>query len=312
MTFKNSLKDQIKMVTVKENNDCFIRKLFKNEDFYENRYYRLAHITKESEIDLDKIDLSYLENYLNNYYLKVDEIDKRKLLSDLATFKTYRNDLELHLKFINLFLNVVAIIVAGLSLFISSLLISSKADWLEKVIVFFNSEIKLFNLLILLAVIVCILGIVILIIWNRKNETPYKLKNINNAIYILEAIKEGMYQESDGVSNKDICLYDERKYDPHYEDQISEISTKLDKLIESSETNGRNGIDEEKIGSFHTEEMQKLRQETIRDMSALAVIFLWLRKLTDKKRNKLIEKKLNKKTSLYRQRKKCGDGHKLW
>lgn len=279
MTFKNSLKDQIKMVTVKENNDCFIRKLFKNEDFYENRYYRLAHLTKESEIDLDKIDLSYLENYLNNYYLEVDEIDKRKLLSDLATFKTYRNDLELHLKFINLFLNVVAIIVASLSLFISS-----KADWLEKVIDIFKGEIKLFNLLIFSAVIVCILGIAILIIWNRKNETPYKLKNINNAIYILEAIKEGMYKESDGVSNKDICRYDESKYDPHYEDQISEISTKLDKLIESSETNGRNGIDEEKIGSLHTEEMQKLRQETIRDMSALTVIFLWLRKLTVRKR----------------------------
>lgn len=173
------------MVSVEENENSFVDKLINNEDFYDKRYYKLAYLSNESDRDLDKMDIICLNNYLNRFYLKADKINKKNLVSDLVTFKTYRDELELHLRYIDLFLNVVAIIVAS-----SSLLITSKSFWRESLFPLLGENNFIPNILMFLAWTAAVAGLAIFVIWNKKDETPYKLKNIDNAIYILEAIKE--------------------------------------------------------------------------------------------------------------------------
>lgn len=254
---------------------------FSREDFIkyvDEKYSKKIKIEKDSSLE------------------KESELNRDKLSKDLIALKSYRDKIQSKLNNVDvldrlfdkimLFCSIIAAVIVANKLMNFDIVKELKRDLktsTEKSLI--NQKIldtwRLFNKFsvdlfyaLLIAFIILVISVALFFIKRMRNQSlSNKLIYLNNAIYTLEAIKEGMYQQNDEEKNKNIC---------RYQNQINDISMKLDKIIENSETNGRNGINEEKLKSLHVEEMQKLRQESIRDMSAFAVIFLCLRKLTDK------------------------------
>lgn len=272
MAYKNTLKDSLKMVSVTENKDNLFKRFFCDKDFYETRYYELSHNIDDFNGDLDELEYEDLKKYIIDYYINNDNIYKGDILNDLVVFKTYRDNLQLRLKHYDILINLSTILIAY-----SSLYTAIKLNKAGQVIIHLpcNKSLDIVNLLGLLGWFGAVLSLIIFCLWNRKDLPPNKINNINNTIYILEAFKEDMYHQED-----EKC----KKYTSDYrEDIANQIS---DRVIKSFEIYDKSKLEENgnnKIG-FILREEKSLKQISIKDISVLAVIYLLIKKLTNKKK----------------------------
>lgn len=169
-----------------------------DECLYKLAYGKTKHnYFKKNEI-LDYID----ENYIKN-----DEIIEENLLNDLNTFKTYRDDVDTRVRKESDFGQFVTICLAMISIIINVILNP-------------DSEKPL----------VAISGLIVLVSYlyyrysaSNKSESA-KLKFITNAIYTLETIKEDMYRNgnSDTESDEIISSVDDKLDDGNTEDIATE------------------------------------------------------------------------------------------
>ena len=196
---------------------------------------RTAKMCKQNflfELSYEKVkDLNYLTReeilrYINDNYINDKEFKKEDLINDLIAFKTYKDYVEeivakddILEKLFSVFINVLSIFTAfkiGM-LQIQSQMISGKAveDDFSIIEILLQKRLLPLNILVLGSLVIYFS--IFLIRYGNKSESS-KLKTLNNAIYILEAIKEDMVEvpeikkfdiEVDSIGNK---VSEPRKY----------------------------------------------------------------------------------------------------
>ncbi len=146
-------------------------------------------------------------DYINEHYLKSDNIIEENLLNDLNTLKTYRDDVDTRVRKESDFGQFVTICLAMISIIINVILNPDS----EKPLVAISG------------LIVVVSYLYYLYSAGNKSESA-KLKYITNAIYTLETIKEDMYRNgnSDAESDEIISSVNDKQDDGNTEDITTE------------------------------------------------------------------------------------------
>lgn len=131
--------------------------------------------------DLKKFKRLEILEYINDYYINEKEFKKEELINDLIAFKTYKDDLKLIVENQSVFFSVLTLLLALLAI----------ATSLESEHI--PDGIALAIFIILLVLIALIFGTYMNLRENKESDFN-KLKVVNNAIHILEAIKEDMVE----------------------------------------------------------------------------------------------------------------------
>lgn len=131
--------------------------------------------------DLKKFKRLEILKYINDYYINEEELKKEDLMNDLIAFKTYKDELELIVENQNVFFSVLALLLALLAI-----ATSLKSERL--------SDGKAFVIFIILLVLIGLIFGAYLIFRENKESDFNKSKVVNNAIHILETIKENMVE----------------------------------------------------------------------------------------------------------------------
>ena len=186
-----------------------------------------------------------IEDYIDNYYIKEENIGEEDLISDLITCKSYKEKLELSFKLDGLVLSCLAIFTSIIAIMMSVIL--TVADT--------NIELSISgsditgNIISLAAgtktisdgskFLVCFIPVIfiILIKWIGEAIPTNKINSLNNAIYILESIKED-------IEKNPIEIPDTKKFDieiDNLEDQSSEprkYSINVNEILEDKINEG--------------------------------------------------------------------------
>lgn len=178
MAYKNILKDFITIGKPKTYKCCIINL------FYKRRIYELSFLSDDgSSQDPNDLSIEKIISYISYHYIEENIFEyKGHIINDLVVFKTYRDELNLMVENHVFFVNILAILVAFLTI----------AYTVENVIN--EKQIICLNFLIFLLII-----ITCFFYWHyreRKKSDFNKLKTINNVIYILEALKDEMVKEN--------------------------------------------------------------------------------------------------------------------
>lgn len=196
MKYKSDLKKDLKTISITEIevfprlmdliSECFNKikgKFLNNKNFniyISDTCYELSY---EKDKDLKKFDRQEILNYINVYYINDRDLEIDNFINDLITFKTYKDELDLIVENQNAFYSVLALLLALLA--IATSVKSGRIPDKIAVIIF----------ILLFALIVLIFGKYIYLREN-KNSNFNKLKVVNNAIHVLEAIKDHDYKKS--------------------------------------------------------------------------------------------------------------------
>lgn len=175
------------------------------------KHLRTAKIDKQNfsyELSYEKVkDLNYLSReeilrYINDNYINDNDFEKKNLINDLIAFKTYREYVkeivakeDILEKFLSVYINILSIFTAltiGM-LQIQSQMISGKTveDDFSIIKILFEKRIAPLSILIFGCIVFYFCNF---LIRHGKRSESSKLKIVNNAIYILEAIKEDMVE----------------------------------------------------------------------------------------------------------------------
>lgn len=140
-----------------------------------NIVYELSYAVSANCKTFTKLDKNHIINYVNEFYLNANHIDYYKLLIDLNTFKSYRDDVDISVRKESEFISYAALYVAFIAISVILIDIKEIAN-------------NIFDLVLILA-IVCSLY---MLCNNGINSDSTKVKTLNNVIYTLETIKEDM------------------------------------------------------------------------------------------------------------------------
>ena len=142
-------------------------------------------------------------NYINENYLKNDEIIEENLLNDLNTFKTYRDEVDSIVRNQSEFGQFLTICLAMISIIINVKLNPGS----EKT-------------LLAISGLIVLLSFLYYCYCTSSNSGSAKLKYITNAIYTLETIKEDMYGNGNSgtESNEIISSVNDKLDDSNTED----------------------------------------------------------------------------------------------
>lgn len=212
--------------------------------------------------------------YVNDYYIKSKPSSKVELINDLNTFKTYRDNIEKNLQLqgiISGFLSIISTIVSIIIAYELGVIQSSPKGNLNLKIIIDN-----LNWLLIVGVVMVIGSIAILLGNFCKNSEINKVKVLNNAIYILEALKEEIY------NNPEWRIEDEKDEDQEIETEDSIEITKPEDSTEDTEND--KAIEEEIIKVEIIDHSNKADINFIKGASCMAVLLLSIAKMFGKKK----------------------------
>lgn len=213
MEFKNSLRRCLITAKPKKYNCCLKNCLYKELE------YKLSSKLDESEQDPSSMNIEQITKYISKKYIEVDKFDcKGQLLNDLIIFKTYRDELKLTVEDQTFFISILAIAVSLIAIVQS----------LDKA--YINKIIKINALTLFVVLTILVLGLYFYY-RVRENSDFNKLKYINNAIYILEAIEQNLV-EVHGTRKFDIEIdnvVDQASEPKKYSFKIDEINEEKNK-----------------------------------------------------------------------------------
>ena len=134
------------------------------------------------------VQKNYLENDLSNQPDKYFDKHLDKLLIDIATFKTFRDNLKADMDHFQTLSNfIISLVLAVSSIIITVALAPEHPNLLCVLKIFYITVSIVFSLL---------LGKLILFDYNRKGNSKFnKLKIVNESIHILEYKKEKLTQK---------------------------------------------------------------------------------------------------------------------
>lgn len=257
--------------------DKFLKKIFKKGKSKEE----LSKTPTRNPCDLFPEDLT---KYINDNYLEKDVIEKEKLINDLVVFKSYKAYIEEFAKKEGSFSNYISEI-SNLFIGLSAVIIAMGKD---EYTVTNNSTIKnvcfivkskqpkdfidLFHLFLFLMLI----RLVIYILVVSKRNYSERLKTANNAIYILEALKEEIY------NNPECRIEDKKDEDQEIKSEDSIEITKPEDSTEDTEND--NAIEKEIIKVEIIDYSDKFEINFIKGASCIAVLLLSIAKVFGKKK----------------------------
>lgn len=199
MAYKSDLKKHLRVANIKD----------------EDISYELSFQTNRSFKYFTKCDVV---NYIEVNYINDNRFEKKELINDLITFKTYRDDIKTKIasqdmfeKFFAITITIVSILLAVFVGFFQSkedLIKEYKSKGFTEALArdFVDKHFKklgedfswTLKVLLILFLIYCIF----LFVRVCKKSESHKLTVVNNAIYILEAIKEDMVEVSEDKAYK--------------------------------------------------------------------------------------------------------------
>lgn len=192
---------------------------------YELKYeldYKMSFIQKKKHEWWDKplnslnvMSKHEIEDYIEKYYIKKENIEEEDLISDLISCKSYKEKLDLSFKLDGLILSCLAILIAIITVMMSVILTVADTEILlsisgSHIIGNINSSAGSTNTIVNGSEFLIFFFLVILFIyikWFVEAIPTNKINSLNNAIYILEAIKEDIYFQKEKESKEDECRY---------------------------------------------------------------------------------------------------------
>lgn len=215
-------------------------------------------------------NLKYLKkdqilNYVRKNYIESKPSNKAQLINDLNTFKTYRVDIEKNLQhqgIISGFFSTIATVISIIIAYELGVMKSSTNGNLSS------------GLIVALTIVIGSLAILLANLC--KNSEMNKVKVLNNAIYILEALKEEIY------NNPECRIEDKKDEDQEIKSEDSIEITKPEDI--SVNTNNDNAIEKEIIKVEIIDYSDKSEINFIKGASCIAVLLLSIAKVFGKKK----------------------------
>lgn len=254
----------------------FLKKIFKKVKSKEE----LNKTPTRNPSDLFPKDLT---KYIENNYLEKEPLEKEKLINDLVVFKSYKAYIEEFVKkdasfsnFIseisNLFIGLTAVIIAMGK---DEYTVTNNSTIKNVCFIVKSKQPKDFIDLFYLFLSLMIIRFVIYILSVSRHDYSERLKTVNNAIYILEALKEEIY------NNPKCRIEDEKDEDQEIEIEDSIEITKPENI---SDTGNDNAIENEIIKVEIIDHSNKFDINFIKGASCMAVLLLSIAKLFGKKK----------------------------
>lgn len=224
-------------------------------------------------------NLKYLKkdqilNYVRENYIESKPSNKAQLINDLNTFKTYRVDIEKNLQLqgiISGFFSTIATVVSILTAYELGVIQNSTNGNLDLKIIYENLSDGL-----IVALTIVIGSLAILLANLCRNSEMNKVKVLNNAIYILEALKEEVY------NNPECRIEDKKDEDQEIKSEDSIEITKPEDILE--DTKNDSAIDNEATKVEIIDHSNKSNINFIEGASCMAVLLLSITKLFGKKK----------------------------
>lgn len=153
---------------------------------------------------LNIMSIHQIENYIQNNYINVDSFEEEDLVNDLTMFKTYKDNQEMNLRLDEFALSCFAVVTAIVAVMTTVRLSFSKLylniyNFGKYMFGNINSDkdtgIVIKNSSYILSVFYFAL-VYYFIKWRVEAAPTTKLKTVNNAIHILEVLKDEMVEEN--------------------------------------------------------------------------------------------------------------------
>ncbi|MDU1641893.1 hypothetical protein [Peptoniphilus harei] len=176
MAYKNNLK---KLLMSEKITDSFTRQSYKlsYECFETEVELEDKKEIKELKSNLKEMSEQNIRDYISSKYIEKDEIEMEKLIKDLIILKAYKYKVERDLDYLNNSISFFGTLIG-----IYAILVSVNDDFSEM-------GKKIFSVFL---IVLMFIEVYDFISGNRKSKYN-KLNIYNNAIDILEAIKEDIY-----------------------------------------------------------------------------------------------------------------------
>ena len=235
MKYKSDLKKHLRVANIKD----------------EDISWELSYRTNSSLKYFTKYDVV---NYINLNYINDNRFEKKELINDLITFKTYRDYIKKNItiqdileKFLAIAITVDSILVAVFVGFFQSkedLIKEYKrkgfteeviSDFIDK---YFKKLGEDYSWTLKVLLFLFLVYFIFLVIRSCKKSEVHKLIVFNNAIYVLEAIKEDMVKVHGTTYEVNVDNYVGEKSEPRkYLVDVDEI---LEDKINEDTIEGKN------------------------------------------------------------------------
>lgn len=143
--------------------------------------------------DLKNYDKQGILNYINDNYINDKKFEKKNIINDLVTLKTYRDNIEIYFKNRELFTGFLTALATVSAILISFLIAASENVRGEALTFVFDN----IDWVLKIALFTILIYFVVLAVNFCGNSKSNKLKVVNKAINILEAINEDMDKDPD-------------------------------------------------------------------------------------------------------------------
>lgn len=172
------------------------RKIFPDKVEYKLAYGKTKHLSFSNEEIFD---------YINENYIKNDDIIEENLLNDLITFKTFKTDRETGNRILDIIQNGISIVLSAVATIISTSVACLNSKKILGRIINPNAAIWIIDKMLIIFIVSMIIYSSIFIFRVGKDSISRDIKFIDNAIYTLETIKEDKYRNGNwGMKSDEI------------------------------------------------------------------------------------------------------------
>lgn len=150
--------------------------------------YKLAYC-KTNQLSFSNEEIL---DYINENYIKNDDIIEENLLNDLITFKTYKTDREVKISRFDVVQNGISTFLSLLAVIMSFSAACLSSEFISKYVIRQDVNIWVVRNISAFFFVVSIIFLTFVIKRLGKDSISRDIKFIDNAIYTLETIKEDM------------------------------------------------------------------------------------------------------------------------
>ena len=169
-------------------------KIFPDVIEYKLAYGKTKHKSFDNEV---------IVNYINENYIKNDDIIEENLLNDLITFKTFKTDRETGNRILDIIQNGLSFFLSAVAAAISISVACLNSKNIIGCIISQEKAIWIFDKLLVIFLVSMIIYSSIFIFRVGKDSISRDIKFIDNVIYTLETIKEDKYRNGNWGTKSD-------------------------------------------------------------------------------------------------------------
>lgn len=205
MSYDGKINRKLSLIKIKEKH-----KRFPDEVEYKLAYGKSKHSSFSNEEILD---------YINENYIKKDDIIEENLLNDLITFKTFKTSRETGIRILDIIQNGLSFFLSAVATAISTSVACLNSKNILGCLISQKTAIWIFNKLLVIFIVSMIIYSGIFMFRVGKDSTSRDIKFIDNVIYTLETIKKDKYR------NGIWCKKSDERYEGLELTEVKEIRT---------------------------------------------------------------------------------------